>query len=277
MHDAKAKAKAAVKLSTFTYAALGAESSMAKFQAMWDQLPAQTTFAMIGVPVGIALALLGRKHHAKLMLAIAFAIGTGGSHVLIGALRSSITAIPDSNVANLYVPIAFGVILAVVVHILSNVFYSACGVGLGVAGGMVINQLFKTALSTMPGYASTVILGVGAILGFFLISRFVPSILGVIYAILGGAIIAASTSLLTWPFGGDPELWPGKLVMDDNNVNLKDGTINWADEYTWISIIFAMIFVVIGLLWGEAKKDKALTESSPLLGDPEAGKAKNKK
>ena len=259
----------------FTVAALGAETVKEKFDALVDQEPFAVSLATAFVPLGIFLALMGRKHHDKFMVFAAFAIGAGGTVVLADSLREVLKFIPDGDLMDVYIPLGVGLVLALFVRSSQNLFYGTCGLGLGLGGGLVLNEVFEKMLSRdgVPGYADTIVTVASAILGWLFLTKTVSNFVGLIYAALGAAMIAASLSLLTYPLGGEPELWPGDLNLDGGRVPLKDGSINWKDKYTLISVGVALVFLLFGIRGGEAPKSRgAVTESSPLLGDPEQGK-----
>lgn len=262
----------------FRVPALGAETSKEKFDALVDQEPVSVTLALAFAPTGMLLALFGRKHSHKFMVVLAFVLGVGATIVLVDALAHAFPVLPDGDVLNRYVPLGVGVILALMVNAYVSMFYAACALGLGLGAGMALNEIFITALSRegVPGYADTVILVVSALLGLIFLRSTVSTAIGTVYAIAGAGMIASSLSLLFYPLGGEPELWPGPLNLDGGNVPLKDGSIDWTDKYTLISIGVALVFLFIGLRGSGGSKSRggAPTESSPLLGDPEQGKTK---
>ncbi len=187
----------------FTVAALGAETVKEKFDVLVDQEPFAVSLATAFVPLGIVLALMGRKHHEKIMVFAAFAIGAGGTVVLADALREVLKFIPDGDLMDTYIPLGVGLVLALLVRTSQSLFYGTCGLGLGLGGGLVLNEVFEKMLSRdgVPGYADTIVIVASAVLGWLFLSKTVSNFVGLIYAALGAAMIAASLSLLTYPLG----------------------------------------------------------------------------
>jgi hypothetical protein len=258
------------------------------FEALVGQEPGTVTAAAVVLIVGLFFAVFGRKHHKQCFVLAAAFLGAWIGKYAMDQVSPMITdKIKDEAMVSYIVMAVCAVVLAMVVSKVQNIFYSAVGISLGLGLSQFVNEFFKTAIQAdpMPSYAPTIVGVVGGVIGFFFFSKLVANAIGAIYAILGGVLIASSLSLFSLQVGGDAELWPSDLMVENADgvtVNLKNGELDLENAYLWLSIGIAVVFVAIGLFTGykSASSKRGPSESSPLLGDPEQGgksKAANKR
>lgn len=252
-----------------------------RFETMWEDHAFTMTLATMALPFGIFFAVFGRKHHTRLTLALTGVICAWLGLMGLETVRNSLESvsdhltIPDTDMLNYGVAAVCGLIgVSVMMSI-----YKLLGLVIGVSCGWLVNSLAESYIDydfdmmwTAGFYA------VGAVLGWVFVSPFIMDKIGIVYAIIGGGLIATSGSLFLW-LGGvveSPDLWPIDLTKSgDAEVQLNRAHFDFQDYTNYYSIAIALVFVYIGLCTGGRGK-KGPDETSPLLGDAEKGQAEKK-
>jgi len=270
----------------------------------------ETTIGVAALPVGIALALAGRKHHQKLTLALVAGFGVWLGLMAIDLLRDLVpnllgdsVEIPDNDYVNYG---SAAVVALILVRLAVNV-YKLFGIVVGLMCAFGISSVTNHVVDDVPVEATIVINVVGALGGLYLVTPFLMDKIGILFSFVGGALIAVGASFAIFVAGGVtecadtasaacnwavplaaggsakvvakyvPDLWVLAVGAKVNGAASAGAhSVDFSNYSNYIAIGVALLFVYMGLCTqGRDGKGEA-SETSPLLGDAEKGKKKGK-
>ena len=245
---------------------------------MWEQQPFNMTLAVGALPLGLFLASFGRRHHKTCSLVVVGAFGAWLGMLGVDAVRDLLSdmylinksQIPD----NAYVNGGAAIVVALLLNLLAIGVFKLFGLCLGVACGYGLSTVASMLIDNLPESVNVAVAVAGGLFGWLFLSRYVVNQIGILYAVVGGALVAASSSLFLWvgTVGDSPSLWPFHVYIDSKSAN--EVACDLSDYNTYIAIAIALVVVYFGLREGGSSKGDAPSETEPLLGDAEKGKAK---
>lgn len=256
-----------------------------EFTERWMHLareaPMSTFLAVVLLPLGVYLAVMGRRHHKYFSVAgIIFGLGMYLGLMGIDIVRSAIPMIPDKD----YVNYPFAATVAFILVKLSFGLFKIFGAALGYGVGWGINSLIALVLThaapgvAIPKIASSCILVICAIGGAIRLNMalyspgksYVGDKIGILYSVIGGVLTCTSASLWFWLAGytDNPDLW----MMNIPGYGGGDNEFDFSETTNYYALACSIFFVYLGILMG--RPEKGPEESTPLLGDPEKGDAK---
>lgn len=266
----------------------------------------ETTIGVAALPVGIVLALAGRKHHQKLTLALVAGFGVWLGLMAIDLLRDLVPNVLGDSVTipdNDYVNYGSAAVVALILMSVAANVYKLFGVVVGLMCAVGISSVTNHIVDDVPISATIVINVVGAIGGLYLVTPFLTDKLGILFSFVGGALVAVGASFAIFVAGGVTECadtasaacnWAvplaaggsakvvAKYVPDiwvlavGTKVNAAASagahSFDFSNYSNYIAIGVALLFVYMGICTqGRARKGET-SETSPLLGDAEKGK-----
>ena len=269
----------------------------------------ETTIGVAALPVGIALALAGRKHHQKLTLALVAGFGVWLGLMAIDLLRDLVPNVLGDSVTipdNDYVNYGSAAVVALILMRLAANVYKLFGVVVGLMCAVGISSVTNHIVDDVPISATIVINVVGALGGLYLVTPFLTDKLGILFSFVGGALVAVGASFAIFVAGGVTECadtasaacnWAvplaaggsakvvAKYVPDiwvlavGTKVNAAASagahSFDFSNYSNYIAIGVALLFVYMGICTqGRAGKGET-SETSPLLGDAEKGEVKS--
>merc|ERR1719223_1622661 len=119
----------------------------------------ETTIGVAALPVGIALALAGRKHHQKLTLALVAGFGVWLGLMAIDLLRDLVPNVLGDSVTipdNDYVNYGSAAVVALILSVAANV-YKLFGVVVGLMCAVGISSVTNHIVDDVPISATIVI------------------------------------------------------------------------------------------------------------------------
>ena len=260
--------------------AMAVTASM-RWEAMWEQQPFNMTLAVGALPLGLFLASFGRRHHKTCSLVVGGAFGAWLGMLGVDAVRDLLSdmylinksQIPD----NAYVNGGAAIVVALLFNLLAIGVFKLFGLCLGVACGYGLSTVASMLIDNLPESVNVAVAVAGGLFGWLFLSRYVVNQIGILYAVVGGALVAASSSLFLWvgTVGDSPSLWPFHVYIDSKSAN--EVACDLSDYNTYIAIAIALVVVYFGLREGASSTGDAPSETEPLLGDAEKGKAKGGK
>ena len=249
------------------------------FSKMWSDHALTMTLATIALPFGIFFAVFGRAHHQRLTIALVAVIGLWLGLTGIETLRTSLSdatmgqvKIPDED----YINYASAIVVALVLMKVTVNIFKLLGLCIGLACGWGLNALVVSVTDLdLDMYYTAGVYVIGAIIGYMYVSPFVMDKVGILYAVVGGLLIATSSSLFLWIAGvaDYPDLWPIDITAGKDELAVNAFGFDATNYTNYYSIAIALVCVYIGLCTGGRNK-KGVDETSPLLGDAEKGQAK---
>jgi hypothetical protein len=266
----------------------------------------ETTIGVAALPVGIALALAGRKHDQKLTLALVAGFGVWLGLMAIDLLRDLVPNVLGDSVTipdNDYVNYGSAAVVALILMSVAANVYKLFGVVVGLMCAVGISSVTNHIVDDVPISATIVINVVGAIGGLYLVTPSLTDKLGILFSFVGGALVAVGASFAIFVAGGVTECadtasaacnWAvplaaggsakvvAKYVPDiwvlavGTKVNAAASagahSFDFSNYSNYIAIGVALLFVYMGICTqGRARKGET-SETSPLLGDAEKGK-----
>ena len=260
--------------------AMAVTASM-RWEAMWEQQPFNMTLAVGALPLGLFLASFERRHHKTCSLVVVGAFGAWLGMLGVDAVRDLLSdmylinksQIPD----NAYVNGGAAIVVALLLNLLAIGVFKLFGLCLGVACVYGLSTVASMLIDNLPESVNVAVAVAGGLFGWLFLSRYVVNQIGILYAVVGGALVAASSSLFLWvgTVGDSPSLWPFHVYIDSKSAN--EVACDLSDYNTYIAIAIALVVVYFGLREGGSSKGDAPSETEPLLGDAEKGKAKGGK
>lgn len=268
--------------TTPTSAEAMAVTAAMRWEDMWEQQPFNMTLAMGALPLGLFLALLGRRHHKTCSFVIVAVFGAWLGMLGVDAVRDVLEdlpvvgdkyQIPDS----MYVDAGAALVVALLLNALAVGVFKLFGLCLGVACGYGLSTVASMLIDNLPESVNVGVAIAGGLFGWLFLARYIVNQIGILYAVVGGALVAASSSLFLWvgTVGDSPSLWPFHVYIDSESVN--EIACDLSDYSTYIALAIALVVVYIGVCAGGSSKGDAPSESEPLLGDAEKGEAKGEK
>jgi len=254
-----------------------------RWEDMWEQQPFNMTLAMGALPLGLFLALLGRRHHKTCSFVIVAVFGAWLGMLGVDAVRDVLEdlpvvgdkyQIPDS----MYVDAGAALVVALLLNALAVGVFKLFGLCLGVACGYGLSTVASMLIDNLPESVNVGVAIAGGLFGWLFLARYIVNQIGILYAVVGGALVAASSSLFLWvgTVGDSPSLWPFHVYIDSESVN--EIACDLSDYSTYIALAIALVVVYIGVCaGGGSSKGDAPSETEPLLGDAEKGEAKGEK
>jgi hypothetical protein len=245
------------------------------------EAPMSTFLAVTLLPLGVYLAVMGRRHHKYFSVAgIIFGLGMYLGLMGIDIVRSAIPMIPDKD----YVNYPFAATVAFILVKLSFGLFKIFGAALGYGVGWGINSLIALVLThaapgvAIPKIASSCILVVCAIGGAVRLNMalyspgksYVGDKIGILYSVMGGVLTCTSASLWFWLAGytDNPDLW----MMNIPGYGGGDNEFDFSETTNYYALACSIVCVYLGIVMG--RPEKGPEESTPLLGDPEKADAK---
>ena len=268
-------------MGTPTTADAMAVTASMRWGAMWEQQPFYMTLAVGALPLGLLLASFGRRHHKTCSLVVVGAFGAWLGMLGVDAVRDLLSdmhlinksQIPD----NAYLNGGAAIVVALLLNLLAIGVFELFGLCLGVACGYGLSTVASMLIDNLPESVNVAVAVAGGLFGWLFLSRYVVNQIDILYAVVGGALVAASSSLFLWvgTVGDSPSLWPFHVYIDSKSAN--EVACDLSDYNTYIAIAIALVVVYLGLREGGSSTGDAPSETEPLLGDAEKGKAKGDK
>jgi hypothetical protein len=208
--------------------------------------------------LGFFFCFFGLKYHLYFQYCLTFVAGAFFSVRLLGMASDAIPGDIVNADNELYIGAAFGALLCVAVFFFNFWFYrilAACA-GFGICGGATIAiALFAPMVADYVLYTGAA----GAVLGVFFMTSYIKTLVGLMYILCGGFMIASASSF----FLEEASLSKSSPLWITNSLS-----INLRDPATLASITCGVVFAGLGYCFSTKKKTEGMIEdeeNAPLL------------